>query len=394
MVKIKTEDQMGFGDKLKSLCFDESVKDVKPTKPNNEKTNVPPRLNLKIEVALAEGTPSHTMLLALLAASKMTPDDIKIVKVKDAIDAAKVFKDGKVSGAVVWSPDDADCLTAISGSKILMSSKQASQIIADAAFASKKTIDANKDTFDKFVSAWLEGNAIIGSDSNKKAEAANIFAKEFNVKDDFATLALNNVRFTTLGDNINFFGFSSDYAGQTGQNLYDKMSTVYGKLGISDNPPSWRSVCRGDIIRNISLTGKIHAAEGQTKFEHISEATAVAKTSIATKQVTVNFATGSATLDANARGIIQYQFGDEVKSFGNARIRIEGNTDNTGSVAANKALSQRRAAAVASFLVNNYKINSNRISVVGNGPNKPVADNSTDDGRERNRRTDFSIIAE
>jgi NitT/TauT family transport system substrate-binding protein len=324
----------------------------------------------------------------------MTPDDIKIVKVKDAIDAAKVFKDGKVSGAVVWSPDDADCLTAISGSKILMSSKQASQIIADAAFASKKTIDANKDTFDKFVSAWLEGNAIIGSDSNKKAEAANIFAKEFNVKDDFATLALNNVRFTTLGDNINFFGFSSDYAGQTGQNLYDKMSTVYGKLGISDNPPSWRSVCRGDIIRNISLTGKIHAAEGQTKFEHISEATAVAKTSIATKQVTVNFATGSATLDANARGIIQYQFGDEVKSFGNARIRIEGNTDNTGSVAANKALSQRRAAAVASFLVNNYKINSNRISVVGNGPNKPVADNSTDDGRERNRRTDFSIIAE
>lgn len=385
---------MGFGDKLKSLCFDESVKDVKPTKPNNEKTNVPPRLNLKIEVALAEGTPSHTMLLALLAASKMTPDDIKIVKVKDAIDAAKVFKDGKVSGAVVWSPDDADCLTAISGSKILMSSKQASQIIADAAFASKKTIDANKDTFDKFVSAWLEGNAIIGSDSNKKAEAANIFAKEFNVKDDFATLALNNVRFTTLGDNINFFGFSSDYAGQTGQNLYDKMSTVYGKLGISDNPPSWRSVCRGDIIRNISLTGKIHAAEGQTKFEHISEATAVAKTSIATKQVTVNFATGSATLDANARGIIQYQFGDEVKSFGNARIRIEGNTDNTGSVAANKALSQRRAAAVASFLVNNYKINSNRISVVGNGPNKPVADNSTDDGRERNRRTDFSIIAE
>ena len=87
------------------------------------------------------------------------------------------------------------------------------------------------------------------------------------------------------------------------------------------------------------------------------------------------------------------KFGDIAKAFSNARIRIEGNTDSVGSDTVNKPLSQKRAKAVAEFLAQEYKFDPNRFVVVGNGSTKPVADNSTDTGRSKNRRTDFELIA-
>ena len=80
------------------------------------------------------------------------------------------------------------------------------------------------------------------------------------------------------------------------------------------------------------------------------------------------------------------------KGFSGTRIRIEGNTDNVGSPATNKALSLKRAQSVVNFLVKEYRFDKNRFIVVGNGSTKPVADNATADGRAKNRRTDFELL--
>jgi outer membrane protein OmpA-like peptidoglycan-associated protein len=55
-------------------------------------------------------------------------------------------------------------------------------------------------------------------------------------------------------------------------------------------------------------------------------------------------------------------------------------------------LSRARADAVAQFLVTKG-FDAEKFQVVGNGPDKPVADNASDAGRAKNRRTDFEIIA-
>jgi len=83
------------------------------------------------KIAFAEMTPSHTFLLWLLDAGNMQQGDIEAIKVASAIDAADLFKKGQVDAAVVWSPDDADCVAKVKGSKILQNTKQASKIIAD-----------------------------------------------------------------------------------------------------------------------------------------------------------------------------------------------------------------------------------------------------------------------
>jgi len=85
-------------------------------------------------------------------------------------------------------------------------------------------------------------------------------------------------------------------------------------------------------------------------------------------------------------------FSNTAREFAGARIRIEGNTDSIGSRDSNVKLSWRRANAVANYLVNKYGFDRNRFVIIGNGPDKPVADNNTDEGRAKNRRTDFALL--
>jgi outer membrane protein OmpA-like peptidoglycan-associated protein len=70
------------------------------------------------------------------------------------------------------------------------------------------------------------------------------------------------------------------------------------------------------------------------------------------------------------------------------KLRVEGHTDNQGAPAANQTLSEKRAQAVMGWLIANG-IDSARLSAKGFGQTKPVADNSTEEGRAKNRRVEL-----
>ena len=72
------------------------------------------------------------------------------------------------------------------------------------------------------------------------------------------------------------------------------------------------------------------------------------------------------------------------------KVRVEGHTDNRGSAAMNKNLSEKRAAAVAKWLTT-FGIDKKRLSAKGFGPERPVDTNETDAGRTNNRRVEFHI---
>jgi len=71
-------------------------------------------------------------------------------------------------------------------------------------------------------------------------------------------------------------------------------------------------------------------------------------------------------------------------------VSIEGNTDNTGSEEFNMTLSQQRAENVMKFLVE-QGIAETRLTAKGLGMTMPIADNSTKEGRQKNRRVDLVI---
>ena len=74
------------------------------------------------------------------------------------------------------------------------------------------------------------------------------------------------------------------------------------------------------------------------------------------------------------------------------KIEIGGHTDNVGTKAYNKTLSQNRAKAVYSYLIEKG-ISANRLSYKGYDFSVPIADNNTDEGRAENRRTEFKVIS-
>ena len=66
--------------------------------------------------------------------------------------------------------------------------------------------------------------------------------------------------------------------------------------------------------------------------------------------------------------------GDTMTSFGNTYLRVEGNTDATGSPTANMSLSDRRALAVKNYVVQNFpNIDANRFQTIGRGAANPAA---------------------
>jgi outer membrane protein OmpA-like peptidoglycan-associated protein len=72
-------------------------------------------------------------------------------------------------------------------------------------------------------------------------------------------------------------------------------------------------------------------------------------------------------------------------------LQVEGHTDSTGSPAANRKLSSDRAESVRSYLIKQGVAKARLVSK-GFGPDKPIAPNDTDAGREQNRRVEFNII--
>jgi outer membrane protein OmpA-like peptidoglycan-associated protein len=77
--------------------------------------------------------------------------------------------------------------------------------------------------------------------------------------------------------------------------------------------------------------------------------------------------------------------------FPRSQITVEGHTDSYGGDESNLALSRRRAEAVSAFLTNELNVPAFRISAVGYGETQPIANNDTEQGRERNRRIDVII---
>jgi outer membrane protein OmpA-like peptidoglycan-associated protein len=79
-----------------------------------------------------------------------------------------------------------------------------------------------------------------------------------------------------------------------------------------------------------------------------------------------------------------------LKKYNKTVIEVAGHTDNTGSAEYNQQLSERRANAVAQYL-ETQGLASNRVVTVGAGETRPVADNSTPDGRQANRRVELTL---
>ncbi|HRI00287.1 MAG TPA: OmpA family protein [Saprospiraceae bacterium] len=167
---------------------------------------------------------------------------------------------------------------------------------------------------------------------------------------------------------------------------------------------SWVKTQKSHYLTNIRNTdadpykGKPIKAELSSKAEalksSLKKALDTANTNAADRVINLDniyFNTGSATLSNEsemALAILQEAFEKNPK----LKVEISGHSDNVGDLQMNINLSQQRAYAVKDYLVGK-SVASERISTIGVGPAKPIADNNTEDGRAKNRRIEFKILS-
>ena len=352
------------------------------------------------KIALAVGTPSHGLFLNLIKISGLTTEQFDIQEAKDGLDAADYFRKEQVDAAFVWSPDDVKLPHDVAGAKVLMSTKSAPDIIWDVVLVKESNVRAKRTAVKNFIGGLLAGNTAINTNSAARSEAVNAMVAIYGLPaDDWSNLTI--AKFMTLGDNLNFFGLNSSYTGVTGEELYSRMGESYkvlkmksGEPLVSGNIPSWREVADNSIISELQndsrLSNSRQAVDAPKKYTAPTTAELQAP-ALTTNLLPVEFATGSAELSFDAKKLIRQNFASLARGFNNY-IRVEGNTDNVGSHDMNVNLSLRRAQSAKTYLVSFLKCDPNRVVITGNGPDKPVADNGTDEGRQRNRRTEFELL--
>jgi len=144
---------------------------------------------------------------------------------------------------------------------------------------------------------------------------------------------------------------------------------------------------KGIYIRNVIMAkGAMDLYERNTTDYADAVSKAIAETG---KFVTNNilFETGKATLKPESMEEIQ-KVADYMKKNPSARFEVQGHTDNQGSDKINDPLSQQRAEAVVKAL-EGLGVDGFNLRAVGKGAHEPIADNSTDEGRAKNRRVEF-----
>lgn len=106
--------------------------------------------------------------------------------------------------------------------------------------------------------------------------------------------------------------------------------------------------------------------------------------------VGLNFAVGKSVIEPQYFSLLT-KVQKAIRTFPDCNITVEGHTDAYGGDEMNQKLSEERAKAVRQYLIANMGLSETRISAVGFGETKPIANNETSEGRTKNRRIDIII---
>ena len=145
-------------------------------------------------------------------------------------------------------------------------------------------------------------------------------------------------------------------------------------------------------VNNAGEIYTLHIIEEEAMTQQIEMSADVMAAELAkTGKVTlrsIQFDTAKATLKPESSSMLD-QVVALLKQDQSLKLEVQGHTDNVGAAAANLKLSQDRAAAVKDYLVTTGGIAAARLTTAGFGDTKPVAPNTTDEGRAQNRRVEL-----
>lgn len=158
------------------------------------------------------------------------------------------------------------------------------------------------------------------------------------------------------------------------------------EIDIADYVP------RGAAFRYVKLVDLKQACGGYPGAD-IDAVGAIGSATKISLDSAVLFDTGKYALKESATAALKEAFA-EVENTPGTKLTVEGHTDNVGSDGDNQTLSRNRADAVAAFLVEEQGFAVDAVDTRAFGETRPIASNDTDEGRQKNRRVEITVVAD
>lgn len=310
-----------------------------------------------------------------------------------------------VDGVVTWTPGDAIAVLQRGGLVNLASTKDYGAQMPNAWIACDKWLQENRKKVEGFILAASLGGDQVKSHSIALTYATTIAAELYGdltqkewedyfkgktVTDPQGNLVeLGGSRVFNLADNAVYFGLNG------GVNKYDAVYTAFGDLDVKTYPEKISSYPKVSEILDLSYLTAVYTRNknnanmtvaSETKFKEGETMSSL----VSAKVVTIEFEYGKANISLASNATLEKMFRDLVVAE-NLLVTIEGHTDNVGNPTFNKQLSQDRADAVKAWLTAKDFDLKSRITSVGFGQDNPIADNSTNAGRSKNRRVEIKL---
>jgi outer membrane protein OmpA-like peptidoglycan-associated protein/ABC-type taurine transport system substrate-binding protein len=369
-------------------------------------------------VALLQFTPSHGMLIDAIDNSSLTArkkESIKTVFINAEEGTAGVraaLESGNVDAAVLWDPDLALAQRNVKGSRIVYSTKTATNLIFDVMVCDARLLakPEGQAVVQKFVEGWMEGVQVARANPDNAVEALVQTEEFFKLLADkegkpFIKSLFPNVVWTGVEDNARILGL----AGGTNhyERVYRRFDEIYRKAGALANPKSpvitpqdsfdYRFI-KALLARDQGAAAA--AAKPQNTFSQAALTEATQKSAIVTKPVMVGFSTGTAQLTKRAQKTVDEEMVPFIENNGKAYFEVSGNSDSTGARDTNLRLSAARANAVVDYLATQWEFPRTRFKIVGNGPDRPLCNESNpageglslEDCRAMNRSTRVAVF--
>ena len=195
-------------------------------------------------------------------------------------------------------------------------------------------------------------------------------------------------QFSSLTGTFETMGQKAQSLGKENQNYQAQLANLEQQLGGLKGYSSEQEAARQKLAAERAFNEKFNQVQ---RFFRPDEAEVYKQgNQLVIRMRGIQFPVGQATLTPDNFNLLS-KVQQAIQTFGQPTVTIEGHTDSTGSVQTNQELSQKRAEAVKTYLVANKTLPSNRIRAAGYGPDRPLAPNTTPEGRAINRRIDLLV---
>jgi outer membrane protein OmpA-like peptidoglycan-associated protein len=307
-----------------------------------------------------------------------------------------------VDGVATWTPGDVNVATKKGGLVTIANTRQYASQMPNQTIVIKKWAYDHRTDVENMIIALAEAGDQVRSFTEARKFAAQVSASVYQEQDagywlkyyngveekDIQGLKVNLGGSTVfnLADMANTYGLGNDKVDR-----YKAVYNTFGNLMVKMYPalmpsfmPYEKAVDKSFLLSVISNHPELLEGKAiETRYaENITS-------EVSSKSYHIEFETGSATIRPGSYQLLDEIFESAVVAEG-LKLGVYGHTDNVGSDAANETLSEKRAAAVAAYL-ENKGLKQGRIETKGYGSSKPLADNSTEAGRGRNRRVEIAL---